>query len=116
MMEARHGWGRVGWLVVLLALTMAGAISARAEDVSETCLACHGDKSMTTTRGGRTVSLYVDGKRFGGSVHAGLSCTGCHADLEGKELPHEAGLKKVNCGTCHSDEFEQHSKSLHGGR
>ena len=50
-----------------------------AEDISETCLACHGDKSTTTTRGGRTVSLYVDGKRFASSVHAAVTCTGCHA-------------------------------------
>jgi hypothetical protein len=58
--------------------------------------------------------LFVDGKKFSGSVHSGLSCVSCHADLEGKEIPHEAPLKKVNCGTCHTQEYEQHSKSLHG--
>ncbi|HXR34063.1 MAG TPA: hypothetical protein VN830_10165 [Verrucomicrobiae bacterium] len=78
------------------------------------CLACHGDKSMSTTRGGKTVSLYVDGKRFADSVHGGLGCTGCHADLEGKELPHETPLARVNCGTCHDAEREQHARSVHG--
>ena len=67
------------------------------------CLACHGDKSMSTTRGGKTVSLYVDGKKFAASVHGSFGCTGCHADLEGKELPHETPLARVNCGTCHDD-------------
>jgi len=78
------------------------------------CLACHGDKSMSTTRGGKTVSRYVDGKKFATSVHGSLGCTGCHADLEGKELPHETPLARVNCGTCHETEQEQHARSVHG--
>jgi len=83
------------------------------ENPNETCLACHGDKSLTTKRAGRTVSLFVDSKRFGGSVHASLNCTACHADLEGKDLPHPTP-KRVNCGTCHDTEAVQHAKSLHG--
>ena len=77
------------------------------------CLACHGDKSMTTTRAGKTVSLYVDGKKFATSVHAGFGCTGCHADLEGKDFPHDKPAQ-VKCGTCHSSEQELYAKSLHG--
>ena len=56
----------------------------------------------------------MDGKKFAGSVHSALGCTACHADLEGKDLPHETPLAKVDCGTCHSQEKEQHAKSLHG--
>ncbi len=78
------------------------------------CLACHDDKGLTTKRAGKTVSLYVDGKKFASSIHGSLSCTNCHADLEGKDLPHDTPLKKVNCGTCHSGEAELHAKSLHG--
>lgn len=65
-------------------------------------------------RGGKSVSLFVDGKRFAASVHASFGCTGCHADLEGKELPHETPLARVNCGTCHDAEREQHARSVHG--
>ena len=61
----------------------------KVEQPGAECLACHGDKAMTTTRGGRTVSLYVDGKKFATSVHGSLGCTGCHAELEGKDFPHE---------------------------
>jgi hypothetical protein len=68
---------------------------------------------MTTKHGSQTVSLYVDGKRFAGSVHAELSCTGCHSDLEGKDIPHPAP-GKVDCGTCHGEEQKQHTRSLHG--
>lgn len=84
-----------------------------ADQPGSECLACHGDKSTITTRGGKTVSLFVDQKKFGGSVHASFGCTGCHADLEGKDFPHEKP-KPVQCGTCHSTEQEQHARSLHG--
>ena len=85
----------------------------KAEQPGAECLACHGDKSMTTTRAGKTVSLYVDGKKFATSVHAGFGCTGCHADLEGKDFPHDKPAP-VKCGTCHSDEQDLYTKSLHG--
>ena len=42
--------------------------ACRADQPGAECLACHGEKSMTTTRAGKTVSLYVDGKKFAG-VH-----------------------------------------------
>jgi len=102
----------IGALLFFLA---AWAPAVRATEISnDDCLACHSDKSMTTKRGGRTVSLYVDGKKFASSVHSPLSCTSCHADLEGKELPHGTPLARVQCGTCHSDEQKQHAASLHG--
>ena len=104
----------LGLLASLVAkLPTASAKANAAPDQNDTCLACHGDKTMTTKRGTRTVSLFVDSKKFATSVHTALSCTSCHADLEGKDLPHDKPAK-VNCGTCHSDEFELHKKSLHG--
>jgi len=90
------------------------AAGPETEQPGAQCLACHGEKTMSTVRGGKTVSLYVDGKKFAGSVHASFGCTGCHADLEGKELPHETPLARVNCGTCHATEGEQHARSVHG--
>lgn len=88
--------------------------AAAASPQNEVCLACHGEKGFSTTRGGRTVSLYVDARKFAASVHAGLTCTTCHADLEGKDIPHEPKLQKVNCGMCHAEQEAQHSRSLHG--
>src|ERR1035441_3954873 len=44
----------------------------------------------------------------------GMPDRNCPADLEGKELPHPVPLNKVNCGSCHSDEAQQHAKSMHG--
>ncbi len=85
-----------------------------ASEQNETCLACHGDKGMTTERAGRKVSRFVDAKKFSASIHGSFSCTACHADVEGKDLPHDAPLAPVNCGTCHAGEQEQHARSLHG--
>ena len=102
-------------LIVALAvlLSSAPAWAKKGADPNDTCLACHGDKSMSTKKGSRSVSLFVDGKRFSSSIHGQVGCTGCHADLEGKDLPHGKPAK-VSCGTCHSQEQELYAKSLHG--
>jgi hypothetical protein len=110
--RARSAALLLSMLFVALLSSLAWARS-KPDEANDTCLACHGDKAMTTKRAGRTVSLFVDSKRFGGSVHGSLNCTACHADLEGKDLPHEKP-KRVNCGTCHDTEAAQHAKSLHG--
>ncbi len=101
-------------IVFSLVFSQPARSAAHADDQpGAECLACHGDKSMTTTRAGKTVSLYVDGKKFAGSIHGSFGCTGCHADLAGKDLPHDTPAP-VKCGTCHTTEQEQHARSLHG--
>jgi hypothetical protein len=100
-------------VLVCLALAAVPTTALRAQENTD-CLACHSDRSLTAERNGKTVSVFVDERRFGASVHATLPCTGCHADLAGKELPHEAPLARVDCGSCHTDEQQQHSRSLHG--
>lgn len=101
--------------VLLLALAMSFALSTKstAQENNE-CFACHSDKSLAGSRAGRTISVYVDEKRFSGSIHGSLTCISCHIDLEGKEFPHEEDLKPVDCGTCHDKEKVLHAKSLHG--
>jgi hypothetical protein len=101
----------VSWLWPLVVLFLTAAVHAQE---NSDCLVCHGTKGLTTKRGGRTISLYVDEKSFGASVHGVLTCVNCHSTLEGKELPHDSPLPKVECGSCHSDEQKQHNSSLHG--
>ena len=98
-------------LAVVLGLLATPA--ARAQENAD-CLACHGEKDFATERKGHNVSLYVGEKAFAASIHGKLECVNCHADLEGKELPHDEPLKTVSCGTCHDAEQQQHAKSLHG--
>jgi len=109
------GIRRISWLFLSAFIIFFCPVWATdATPSNADCLACHDDKSLTTKRGAKTVSLYVDGKKFASSIHSSLSCTSCHASLEGKELPHDTPVARVNCGTCHSGEAEQLAKSLHG--
>jgi uncharacterized protein with PIN domain len=100
-------------LALGVCLPVSRAQAGEASGQNDLCFGCHSEKSMTTKRAGRTVSLFVDGKKFSASVHNSLSCTSCHADLEGADLPHSTP-KKVQCGTCHAQEQELEAKSLHG--
>ncbi|HTO95202.1 MAG TPA: hypothetical protein VMM80_12500, partial [Bacteroidota bacterium] len=90
----RHRTTLCGLLLPALA---CGMLAAHAQENAD-CLACHADRSLTATRGGKTVSLCVDGKKFAASVHGSVPCVGCHADLQGKELPHAVPLARVECG------------------
>jgi len=102
---------RVLWSAGVLLLA-AGA-PGRAQEDSD-CLACHNDRALTAERRGRTLSLFVSEKGFASSIHGSLGCVACHADLSGKELPHDSPLAPVNCGSCHEAEQAQHNRSLHG--
>jgi uncharacterized protein with PIN domain len=105
---------RIGAAYILVfAGLLAGWSRSLAQENSE-CFMCHGDKTQVGKRNGKTISVYVNEKKFAGSIHASLTCVACHADLAGKEFPHDEELAPVDCGTCHAAEQEQHAKSLHG--
>lgn len=101
------------WLLALIGLILLTAPCLRAQDNSD-CLGCHEDQSLTKKRGGRTVSLFVDEHVLKASIHGKLACTDCHADLQGKELPHEENLAKAQCGTCHDAEQALYQECRHG--
>lgn len=87
--------------------------SVAAQENSE-CMMCHDDKTLSKKKGRRTVSLFLDEKKFSSSIHGSLNCTMCHQDLDGKEMPHEENLAKVTCGTCHDSQQQQYEQCLHG--
>jgi uncharacterized protein with PIN domain len=109
-----YGARRTVWLAVLLFDVMLCAVTASTAQENSDCFACHSDKAAQGTKKGKTVSVFVDEKRFGASIHGSIPCTGCHADLAGVEFPHADELAPVDCGTCHTAEQAQHAKSLHG--
>ena len=83
--------------------TLASAPAARAQANAD-CLKCHATAGLQIERDGRAVSLHVDADRFDKSVHAGLDCVACHAELATVEkYPHATGLKRVVCRECHDD-------------
>jgi cytochrome b subunit of formate dehydrogenase len=100
-----------GLLIAIAPLNAAPA----AEKAKESCLDCHGDKdAVKDGPNGTTVSLFVDGDRFGKAVHASLACKSCHAALN-KDHPGDGNpVPKVNCGTCHTEESKIYQGSIHG--
>jgi len=99
-------------LLVLLALPLQLAAQTNAD-----CLLCHADKSLTTVRKGKTVSLHVDGKSFSQSVHGQMDCVACHEGFKPDQLPHAKKIKPVRCQNCHDgDQVERYNKSVHAVR
>ncbi len=99
-----------GTLVVLL---LSGAHVLRAQSAAD-CLVCHGEPSLTMSRHGKTVSLYVDAGKFTSSVHGSLGCVSCHVGFNPSDLPHARKIKPVNCQACHTDQqFEGYHRSVH---
>jgi hypothetical protein len=123
---------------------LAGAAGAgRAQSVGE-CLACHSNPDFATySPQGAVISLFVDPKRYAGSVHAKNLCTDCHANFaaqlhgpeEGGEgtggmmVPVEIPQKKLAliknlvtkdrvavlmCMDCHKKEAADYRASIHG--
>ncbi len=79
-----------------------------------TCLMCHGEKSLTMTKKGKTISLFVDAKKHAASAHGDLGCTSCHENFKADEIPHARVIKSVNCMSCHSGEhFANYAQSVH---
>jgi cytochrome b subunit of formate dehydrogenase len=81
--------------------------SIRAQS-QEDCLACHGDKSMTTEKNGKTVSIYVDRTILNASPHGKLACVACHVGFDPNTIPHKTRIEPVNCLRCHEDAPAEH--------
>ena len=78
------------------------------------CFICHADKDLSKKRAGKTVSLFVDEKKFATGAHGKVPCIGCHVDLTGAEFPHAETLQKPTCAACHGKEAGDHAAGLHG--
>lgn len=106
--------GCFGWLILLAAgILVAFFPQARAQS-NDDCLVCHADESLSKTRQGKSVSLFVKQDIFARSVHGELECVTCHSDLAGTEFPHNETADPVDCSICHDTIGEQFEKSLHG--
>ena len=105
-------------LIVAVGIAAPVAPQPKNEDI-DTCLSCHGDKSMSITLpSGEVQSLYVDRDEFEHSVHGGkLGCTDCHTDIT--DVPHVSKPFQTKreftiayyeaCKRCH---FANYSKTL----
>jgi cytochrome b subunit of formate dehydrogenase len=78
---------------------------------SQDCLACHGDKTLTMEKGGRTISLFADATKLKRSAHNSVECIDCHVGLDPNEIPHARVIKPVRCQSCHEE--NGYKKSIH---
>jgi cytochrome b subunit of formate dehydrogenase len=102
---------RLIWMMCLV-LACAGFVyagtktAAPLKPTNDDCLACHSDASMVNGKD-------VHGDAFKASIHGSMfSCVDCHTDI--KALPHDAGLAKPTCITCHADEQKKFANGVHG--
>src|SRR3990172_9020724 len=98
---------------LLLALLVAagGRASAGIPAEEDDCLACHGsDPAASMVLGsGEKLSIYVDSKVFGSSVHGEmLRCGDCHSEKTG--YPHDS----KPFSHCHAPVYQTYSASVHG--
>ncbi|RPI06578.1 MAG: cytochrome B [Ignavibacteriae bacterium] len=98
---------RLEFLFILLTLTIFTPVMVRTQTVDD-CLACHEDKTLSTERHGKTVSLYVDRVVQLKSPHAKLICTACHTGFDPGNIPHKEKINPVNCLTCHANAVNRH--------
>lgn len=131
--DAKTSWSPwTGILLVLLfaapafsqqATKPAPAKPAPIPEAVAYCLACHEDKAMAITlKDGSSMSLYVDPKALGQSVHASqLICTDCHAKYDqdhpsGATFPSKRAYTVRSyevCKKCHFDTYTRTLESVH---
>jgi cytochrome b subunit of formate dehydrogenase len=107
----RVGVSRASWWMLLAAVLLLAGAAWGQKLTNADCLACHGDNTLSKDEKGKQVSLYVDDKKFQGSVHSVFGCTDCHSDV--KAVPHEATPAKPACASCHADQQAAYDKGYH---
>jgi len=93
----------VAALMVLCAGGVCSPVSAQPQKLaipSAVCLGCHGIPGFSTTgTDGKPRSLFVDSRKFLGSVHGTRACVECHTNIAA--VPHQPVPIRVSCVSCH---------------
>jgi cytochrome b subunit of formate dehydrogenase len=80
------------------------------------CQRCHGDPNLKVTRGGQTVSLFVNQDKMAHSRHSRTACVQCHTggDPAATRPCTTITTSKVDCSICHPEISDQYKESRHG--
>jgi hypothetical protein len=98
--------------IALSLLVWASVANAAQKLKNADCLACHGDSTLTKDVNGKPVSLFVDEKKFGHSIHGSMfACVDCHTDV--KSVVHETPPQKMTCAGCHANAQKAFAHSNH---
>jgi predicted CXXCH cytochrome family protein len=80
----------------------------------EDCMMCHEDPTLTSTRQGKTISMFVNRDIVMKSVHQDVECASCHQEAAVAEFPHMEDLAPVDCGFCHDIAQMEFERGIHG--
>ncbi|HEY5282789.1 MAG TPA: cytochrome c3 family protein, partial [Polyangia bacterium] len=109
---------RIGIILISLLLAAPAWAEAPSEPAAaatspsnDECLGCHSNE-LDRSKGHKIPPI---GEAFAESVHGqiNLACVDCHADLQGRDLPHDDKLAKPVCSTCHEDAVKAYDQSVH---
>ena len=98
-------WQNIKTTLLALAFGLALGATTAPAGPDAACLGCHSQKAM----GG----MFVDSKKFAGSVHGGNGCTSCHTDVDLQEHPGKP-VAPVLCAGCHDKPSASYELSSHG--
>jgi cytochrome b subunit of formate dehydrogenase len=94
--------------VLLLFLTL-GITSFGIAQSNSDCLTCHSDNSLTMSKHGKSISIFVNEKIFSKSAHGDLTCITCHEGFDAENVPHKSKITPVGCMGCHNDITAKHA-------
>ena len=73
------------------------------------CMDCHGKKDVEKKVDGKPVSLYIDEKEYGKTVHRRIACIQCHEAIA--TSPHKTTA--IECASCHGYHGERTAHDPH---
>ena len=131
MPRRRRRWILQAGIVVffsLLPLSEPSSGQTQERGADQRCLNCHDQKHITAlSREEREMmvvvpesglperknpaSLFVDQDLLAQGFHRNVTCEQCHTGVE--SLPHAARLSEPQCETCHQEQVEEVSRSMH---
>lgn len=114
-------------MVVLVVLLIAGFLSnpvyaQSGTDGNAQCMACHSNPGQTKTLpNGDLLNIAIDPELMAASVHAGLPCQACHANITGFPHPEVTAQSaqeyaltfKDACTQCHQNEATAEQDGAH---
>ncbi len=82
---------------------------APAPNSTAACLECHRDETLSMSKAGKKLPLFVDAKVTAKSAHQSIECIDCHEKFDGDASPHRTPLVAVDCASCHEDTAKKHA-------
>jgi len=94
---------------ILIALSFLLLLTTKLNaQTNDDCLTCHSDSTLTMTKQGKTISLFVDTNVLAHSPHQKLQCISCHVGFDPNNDPHKKDIQPIDCKSCHKDAAIKH--------